>query len=55
MLKLITLFLFIGFYTTSNAQNSKLLEGKWIFKEALNKGIDDLGANSSDIDHLIPI
>jgi hypothetical protein len=51
MLKLITLFLFIGFYTTSNAQNSKLLEGKWIFKEALNKGIDDLGRKTlkSDI------
>jgi hypothetical protein len=51
MLRLITILAFIGFYTTVNAQNSELLNGKWIFKEATNKGIDKLGRESlkSDI------
>jgi hypothetical protein len=51
MLRLITILAFIGFYTTVNAQNSELLNGKWIFKEATNKGIDKLGRKTlkSDI------
>lgn len=51
MLRLITILAFIGIYTTMDAQNSELLNGKWIFKEATNKGIDKLGRESlkSDI------
>ncbi|UQD56957.1 lipocalin family protein [Flavobacterium sp. K5-23] len=46
MFRIILLFVLIGFYTTSNAQNSELLKGKWVFKEALNKGIDKDGKKS---------
>ncbi|MFT3795533.1 lipocalin family protein [Flavobacterium sp.] len=43
MSRIIALVLFIGFLSTANAQSAKMLEGKWIFKEALNKGIDKDG------------
>jgi hypothetical protein len=46
MFRIIILFVLIGIYTTSNAQNSELLKGKWVFKEALNKGIDKEGKKS---------
>ena len=51
ILRLFTILAFIGIYSTVNAQNSELLNGKWIFKEATNKGIDKLGRQSlkSDI------
>lgn len=49
--RLFTILAFIGIFTTVNAQNSELLNGKWIFKQATNKGIDKLGRESlkSDI------
>lgn len=43
MLKTITIFILFGFYANSNAQTAELLKGKWIFKDAVNKGIDDAG------------
>jgi hypothetical protein len=51
MIRFIVLLAFIGFYTTAHAQNSELLNGKWIFKEATNKGIDKDGRKTlkSDI------
>lgn len=51
MLRLITILAFIIFSNSVSAQNSELLNGKWLFKEATNKGIDKLGRESlkSDI------
>lgn len=46
MPRFIAILAFIGLYTTIKAQNSELLNGKWIFKEATNKGIDKLGRKS---------
>jgi hypothetical protein len=43
MVKIMTLFFFFASSITLNAQNSELLNGKWIFKKALNKEVDDLG------------
>ena len=43
MLKILvtTFILFISL--NAQSQNSKLIQGKWIFKEALNKEVDELG------------
>lgn len=51
ILRLITILAFIVFSNSVSAQNSELLNGKWLFKEATNKGIDKLGRESlkSDI------
>ena len=43
MSKLFTIFLFIAFSLNCNSQNTELLKGKWVFKKALNKGVDALG------------
>nr|WP_315230795.1 lipocalin family protein [uncultured Flavobacterium sp.] len=40
------LFLFFAFFSIAQAQNSELIEGKWVFKQALNKGIDKEGRKS---------
>jgi hypothetical protein len=38
------IIIFIFFITlNAQSQNSKLILGKWIFKEALNKEVDELG------------
>lgn len=43
MLKiLVTTFIFF-ISLNAQSQNSKLIQGKWIFKEALNKEVDELG------------
>lgn len=46
MFRIIILFIVIGFCTISNAQESELVKGKWVFKEALNKGVDKDGRKS---------
>ncbi|WP_264551849.1 hypothetical protein [Flavobacterium sp. N2038] len=43
MIKTIAIFLLFVSSITMNAQNSDLLKGKWIFKKALNKEVDELG------------
>lgn len=43
MIRTIILFMVIGFYTNTYAQNKELLKEKWLFKEAVNKGIDKSG------------
>jgi hypothetical protein len=43
MIKKITIVLFLLTSITLSAQNPQALIGKWVFKEALNKGIDKLG------------
>lgn len=52
MIKILSTFIFVVVFTTSNAQNSELIQGKWIFKEALNKGIDKDGRKSLN-EHVI--
>ena len=52
MKKLLTILLILGFYTIGFAQNSELIQGKWVFREALNKGIDKEGKKSLK-DHVI--
>nr|WP_315171210.1 lipocalin family protein [uncultured Flavobacterium sp.] len=39
-------FLFFAFFSIAQAQNSELIVGKWVFKQALNKGIDKEGRKS---------
>jgi hypothetical protein len=46
MKKLLALILILGFYTIGAAQSSDLIQGKWVFREALNKGIDKEGKKS---------
>ena len=46
MKKKITLLFFLFLSATLFAQSSEILQGRWIFKEALNKGIDKLGKQS---------
>jgi hypothetical protein len=46
MKKLLALVLILGFYTIGGAQSSELIQGKWVFREALNKGIDKEGKKS---------
>ena len=43
MRTIITVIFFLAFSLNMNSQNSQALIGKWVFKEALNKGIDKLG------------
>lgn len=43
MRTLITVIFFLVFSLNMNSQNSHTLIGKWLFKEALNKGIDNAG------------
>ncbi|MFV8374064.1 lipocalin family protein [Flavobacterium sp. LB1P62] len=51
MTRLIIIFIFFIWSMAINAQSSELLNGKWIFKKALNKEVDDLGRQTlkSDI------
>ncbi|NEU06886.1 hypothetical protein GZH53_01055 [Flavihumibacter sp. R14] len=51
MIKTITIFFFFLLSITLTAQSSELLNGKWVFKKALNKEVDDLGRKTlkSDI------
>ncbi|MXV52406.1 hypothetical protein GS399_15635 [Pedobacter sp. HMF7647] len=46
MIKVITVFIFFVAGIIVNVPKSELLNGKWIFKKALNKGIDNLGKRS---------
>lgn len=46
MNKVFFLFLFFAFFSIAQAQNSELIVGKWVFKQALNKGIDKEGRKS---------
>ena len=43
MKKIITMSFFLLLSMTLSAQSTANLEGKWVFKKALNKEVDDLG------------
>ncbi len=45
-----TVIFFLAFSLNMNSQNSQALIGKWVFKEALNKGIDKLGRETLNKD-----
>lgn len=42
-MKIFTVFVFLIISFSLNAQTADVLKGKWIFKKALNKGIDARG------------
>lgn len=46
MNKVFFLYVFFAFFSIAQAQNSELIVGKWVFKQALNKGIDKEGRKS---------
>jgi hypothetical protein len=50
MKKIITMFFFMIVSLTLNAQSIENLQGKWIFKKALNKEVDDLGRQTLKAD-----
>jgi Lipocalin-like domain (DUF4923) len=50
MKKIITMFFFIIVSMTLSAQSAENLQGKWIFKKALNKEVDDLGRQTLKAD-----
>jgi hypothetical protein len=50
MKKNIAMFFFLLVSLTLSAQSAGNLQGKWIFKKALNKEVDDLGRQSLKAD-----
>jgi hypothetical protein len=50
MKKIITMLFFLIVSMTLSAQSAGNLEGKWIFKKALNKKVDDLGRQTLKAD-----
>lgn len=50
MKKIITMLFFLVVSMTLSAQSAGNLQGKWIFKKALNKEVDDLGRQTLKAD-----
>lgn len=50
MKKIIKMFFFLLVSMTLSAQSAGNLQGKWVFKKALNKEIDDLGRQTLKAD-----
>nr|WP_315152102.1 hypothetical protein [uncultured Flavobacterium sp.] len=50
MKKIIIMFFFLILSMTLSAQSAGNLQGKWIFKKALNKEVDDLGRQTLKAD-----
>ncbi|MNG09989.1 hypothetical protein D3C84_934340 [compost metagenome] len=50
MKKIIMMFFFLVVSMTLSAQSTGNLQGKWIFKKALNKEVDDLGRQTLKAD-----
>lgn len=50
MKKIITMLFFLVVSLTLSAQSAGNLQGKWIFKKALNKEVDDLGRQTLKAD-----
>jgi hypothetical protein len=50
MIKNIIIFFFLLVSMSLSAQNAGNLEGKWIFKKAINKEVDDLGRQTLKAD-----
>ncbi|OXA97926.1 hypothetical protein B0A62_01650 [Flavobacterium hydatis] len=49
-MKTIAIFVLFLSSIAINAQNSDLLKGKWVFKKALNKEVDELGKKTLNSD-----
>ena len=50
MTKKLAILIFLVCSITTNAQNSELLNGKWVFKKALNKEVDKEGRKTLNSD-----
>ncbi|KFF16053.1 lipocalin family protein [Flavobacterium hydatis] len=50
IIKTIAIFVLFLSSIAINAQNSDLLKGKWVFKKALNKEVDELGKKTLNSD-----